>query len=271
MVITGCKLGIDAEEGSYAGLLFAQVDINGAETALRVRDTSKGPLQFTDCTLEGSDFAVQSMGQSPLMMQDVLLRGRVSLEAGGISATDCTFDSPKPQVVLGDSVYGAAFNGCNPAVACGIEQKSLLYANEAPSGMEKIERFNFMAAVKHPQPTRDALYVVNNDAGDDTLAFEKALVAAGGGTVFVPAGSYDISRPLLLPRGTELRGVSNSPHGTVTRGSLINIRTGKNEPDAAALFPSRRARGYADSPSTTPNRYTSKPTRQQAASMNIRL
>ncbi|MGE4286320.1 MAG: glycosyl hydrolase family 28-related protein [Phycisphaerae bacterium] len=239
MEITGCKLGIDAEEGSYAGLLFAQIDIIGAETALRVRGTSAGPIQLTDCTLEGSDFAVQSAGTSPLMVQDVTLRGRVSLEAGGISATDCIFDSPKPQVVLGDAAYGAAFNGSNPAVACAEKQKSHVYTNETPSGMKKAARFNFTATVKHPAPAREALYIVDNAAGDDTAAFENALAeaaSAGGGTVFVPAGSYDIRRPLVIPQGTELRGVSNSPHGTVTHGSLINIRTGKNEPDAAAFI-----------------------------------
>lgn len=56
---------------------------------------------------------------------------------------------------------------------------------------------------------------VPNDAGDDTTAIENALIACrevGGGTVFIPAGTYILSRrknetPILeIPANTTLRG-----------------------------------------------------------------
>ncbi len=46
---------------------------------------------------------------------------------------------------------------------------------------------------------------------DDTDAFEKAFAAAddnGGGVIFVPAGSYMLTRPLRIPRYTVIRGES---------------------------------------------------------------
>jgi hypothetical protein len=59
-------------------------------------------------------------------------------------------------------------------------------------------------------------------AADDTTAFTTALNQmsdAGGGTVFVPAGSYVIRGNLVIPFNVTLRGVNDGPHDSSTGGS----------------------------------------------------
>lgn len=70
---------------------------------------------------------------------------------------------------------------------------------------------------------------------DDTAAFQRALddaAAAGGGTVFVPAGTYRIERHLTVPPGTALVGIGRAPQSYSPRqpGSMLLAVEGAGKP-----------------------------------------
>ena len=71
---------------------------------------------------------------------------------------------------------------------------------------------------------------------DDTKAFQAAMNAAhsaGGGIVFVPAGSYRINGTLLIPRNVTLQGIFTAPPtvpwSNVQSGSVLLAFAGKGK------------------------------------------
>ena len=84
----------------------------------------------------------------------------------------------------------------------------------------------FGPATNHLAVVTDDAYGAKGDSTtDDTTAVKKAIaaVATGGGTVFFPPGEYRITSALTVPTGVELRGVSEGPHSTQTRGSILDV------------------------------------------------
>lgn len=69
-----------------------------------------------------------------------------------------------------------------------------------------------------PQPVRTDMFIdvtrspyaaLGNGTADDTFSIQQALSAAGaagGGTVYLPHGTYKVTAPLTVPDGVELRG-----------------------------------------------------------------
>lgn len=98
------------------------------------------------------------------------------------------------------------------------------------------------------RPRSDRLFVVTelpygakgDGHTDDTDAFEQALAdagAAGGGTVHVPAGRFVIRRPLVLPKGVELRGVYEQVHTAMpATASVLLLYSGKGETEGTPAF-----------------------------------
>lgn len=159
--------------------------------------------------------------------------------AGSVTVASSTFSASKPHIslaagVASASIYGNAYTG-TPTIA------------NASTGDIKINTSSTVGASVTPalstadpslgtyrKPSTASLFNVKaapyNAAGNgttnDTAAFQAALNAAGaagGGTVYVPAGRYNITGHLSVPAGVELRGVSDGPHhfGENPRGSVL--------------------------------------------------
>ena len=76
---------------------------------------------------------------------------------------------------------------------------------------------------------------------DSSEALQHALnaaAAAGGGYVMLDKGYYSVNRPLVVPQGVELCGVTVSAKhfGASARGSVLVTDYGKNDKDAQALI-----------------------------------
>lgn len=86
---------------------------------------------------------------------------------------------------------------------------------------------------------------VGDGTADDTKAFEDALAAAGnkgGGVVFAPAGTYKLTKHLIVPTGVTLRGDWNSPEvsGGEVEGTILAVYADKgveNGPSFLQLAP----------------------------------
>ncbi|VAX27647.1 hypothetical protein MNBD_IGNAVI01-1632, partial [hydrothermal vent metagenome] len=88
------------------------------------------------------------------------------------------------------------------------------------------------------RPATDDLFVVQDYGAladgitDNTDAFQAALEAArvnGGGTVYIPAGWYRLDGHITVPTGVELRGIWDTPHHTMSMGSVLLVYEGKND------------------------------------------
>ncbi|HQO36681.1 MAG TPA: glycosyl hydrolase family 28-related protein, partial [bacterium] len=91
---------------------------------------------------------------------------------------------------------------------------------------------------------------VGDGKTDSTRAIQNALDAAGengGGEVFLPVGNYVLESSVRIPSGVTLQGIWNAPHhSTITLGSALWIKHGKNQEDGPAaidLSPSSALRG----------------------------
>src|SRR5579871_2466181 len=62
-----------------------------------------------------------------------------------------------------------------------------------------------------------------NGVADDTQAIRSALAVAsnGGGTVYMPAGTYYVTGTLTIPPGVELRGSFDDNHETASNGTVL--------------------------------------------------
>ncbi|MBM6384921.1 MAG: hypothetical protein JSY10_13135 [Paenibacillus sp.] len=105
-----------------------------------------------------------------------------------------------------------------------------------------------------PKPgTRELFNVVsqpyladNTGNTDSSQAIQQALndaEAAGGGTVYMPAGIYRVEQALVVPTAVELRGNYDVPHHTIGNGTVIFTNYGENDPDADAFIQLEEAAG----------------------------
>lgn len=81
-------------------------------------------------------------------------------------------------------------------------------------------------------PTEDGYAVSNDGVGDSTAGIQKALndcYAAGGGTVYLPAGSYAISGTITIPPFVTLRGDWQDADRGTDYGTVIFVYTETNE------------------------------------------
>jgi hypothetical protein len=77
------------------------------------------------------------------------------------------------------------------------------------------------------------------NATDNTAAFQRAMNTArakGGGTVYVPGGSFRFSGNLIVPSGVELRGVFDVPHHTISWGSTLLPTAGRGAEDGTPFI-----------------------------------
>src|SRR5690606_32096305 len=83
---------------------------------------------------------------------------------------------------------------------------------------------------------RKAPYLAAGDGvTDDTASIQAALnaaAAAGGGTVYLPAGRYFVASHLSVGANVELRGASDGAHhyGTTPRGTVLLATEYPNQP-----------------------------------------
>ena len=107
-----------------------------------------------------------------------------------------------------------------------------------------------------PHPANNNLYnvraapynAVADGVTDATTPIQNALNdagAAGGGTVFVPAGIYKINTHLTVPAGVELRGAEDVPH-------RVERNTQNGGPAMGTIFYAVENKGVANPDTATP-------------------
>ncbi|MBQ0096893.1 MAG: poly(beta-D-mannuronate) C5 epimerase [Bacteroidales bacterium] len=160
----------------------------------------------------------------------------ISLNGGNALLTQCGFGSESGHIYLGEAAVSlgsvnSGFEGRIDVKNAGNAEERITFdpsrlIDPIPSkirtdipvqpkaGSDMVIRGNFHHASGY-----------NNDAPkvDVSLQIQKALdkLSHTGGTLYLPAGRYLVSKPITIPSGVELRGSWDVPHHTMGGGTAI--------------------------------------------------
>ena len=242
--LLGCKTGVEIEASAYAGYQFTRFNIQGAETGVLLEPSAQESTMFHTCSIEASGAALHCEGTNArvLMMSCDIQQGPIQMNQGYLSIINSDFaEATASQIELGNQVRGATILGNRFTGGARIVDNTdyPVTINHAPLAVDSLPAYDYRKPAATSQPAKTNLYVVTSPpfsaqadgVTDNTAAFSNALAAAsanGGGIVFVPAGSYRLNGTLTVPTGVELKGVFDTPNDTKTKGSLLNVYSGRN-------------------------------------------
>ncbi len=194
------------------------VQFNGVDfTGPIVSDGSDGVISFENCTFGNyNEYALK-------------------INRGNVLLTQSMFKKPTGHVLLGPDVntlksMNSGYNGKleikNDSKSAKVEIKNGKEYSFAPIPK------NVVTDIKvHPRPASSKVIKMdlaratgfnNNQPTEDVSAqLQNALnevKAAGGGTVYLPAGRYLVNNPIKVPSGVELRGTWDVQHHTQSGG-----------------------------------------------------
>ncbi|MGG6310430.1 glycosyl hydrolase family 28-related protein [Paenibacillus macerans] len=227
------SVAIHATEGFHSIAQFNTVAVGGNPKYGVVNDGS-GVLSFENSTFAGwSDagdgYAIAANAGSLLLGQSSFAKADRHVRLGaGAQVLKAINSGQGGRLEVADESNGAEVL---------IRQDESLTLETLPQGVET-------DAQALSKPTTARLFDVTalpygadrEGAADAADAVQRALDdarAAGGGTVYLPAGTYRIDRPLVVPTGVELRGSWDVPHHTIGGGSVIFTNYGENLDDEA--------------------------------------
>lgn len=214
-----------AEKDANAVYFFndfkTSVQFNGGDfTGPVVSDGSNGVISFESCTF--SDYSEYAL----------------RINNGNVLLTQCDFKKPAGHVLLGTNMntLKSVNSGYNGKLDIKNNSKS---ANVEISNGKKYSFDPIPKNIKtnisvYPKPASN--YVLkavlpgatgfNNDqpTKDVSAEFQTALnavKAAGGGTLYLPAGRYLVDNPVKIPSGVELRGSWDVQHHTQSGGTAL--------------------------------------------------
>ncbi len=248
---TDCGTALLVERLNGIGLSATGCSFDATETAVHGPAAFSTIAQFNACTLSsGTGTPVLLEGPGTLTFQGCTFggsaRGAIDARQGAVTAMDCDFREPGPHFRLAKAVrcariLGNRFEG-EPRIV-----------NEAARGDVQVAHSDLGCArpdvsphpaPPDPRPANRELFVVSDfgaspEVEDNTAGFAAALEAAGaagGGTVYVPAGRYRFAGHLTVPTGVELRGVFDVPHHTQSGGSVLLPTEGRGEAEGTPFI-----------------------------------
>lgn len=250
MTFTRCKTGVAISSANTVGLMFSHINTVNCETAIGVDPNTSGVAQFHTCNINASKNAIiidQSASTRLLFLQSLVSKGKIDIGGGVFTATDCDINNEIPQISFRKTGCGI-ITGNRFAVAAQIENSSIFNSiiDHTPLSMAKQSSFSEISP-EDKKPSRIAMYLATaapcnakaDGMTDNTSAIQSALNQAqndGGGIVFLPPGKYKVLGTLTIPSDVELRGavdVSTTPTGP---GSVLEVYSGKNEPNGTPFL-----------------------------------
>ncbi len=244
MHIKNCDTGIYVQAVNPYGLLFSNSTF-GAEkggTAVYFYKDFKTSTQFNGVDFtgpivsDGSDGVISFEGCTFGNYSDYALK----VNSGNVLLTQCDFKKPGGHVFLGTSVNtlqsinsGYKNKPVSPAYTSKLEIKNDSKSAKVEINNNKDYLFapipkNIVTNIKvYPKPLSNNLLKVdlpratgyNNDRPTEDVSAKlqmalNKLKAAGGGTLYLPAGRYLVDNPVKVPSGVELRGTWDVQHYT---------------------------------------------------------
>ena len=265
--ISGCGTALEVDVLNQVGFSAYRCTFAGAERALDCTERFDSVVQFYACAFTGG--AVENRGTGVMTFQACdLTAGRLASERGLLTALACRLG----EVRLGRDVVRVrllGFDGKRARVENNAAGGDVVIDARALPSVADDRPVRWLPTAK-PRPKADALFAVSEfgaspEKEDNAAAFQAALdlaAAKGGGTVYVPAGLYTFRHDITVPTGVELRGCSDVPHHTVSKGAVLMAVHGKGNEEGTpfvSLKPGAGLRGltfwYPEQPLKKPVPY----------------
>ncbi|MHB1455969.1 MAG: glycosyl hydrolase family 28-related protein [Armatimonadota bacterium] len=255
-VLFGCSLldcgtALRLEVVAIYGLGVTGCRFSGKDYAVFAPNTFTGTVQFNSCTFdsEGQN-AVRSEGTGTMTFRNCDLKSwkdaAIDSQGGTLSVMTCNFAKRGKHIQLGEAskraiILSNTFKG-KPLIV-NLSKESDLQVSHARIKSEKPDISLLPTAPDYIPATRK-LFVVTDygaspDVQDNTSAFRNALDAArkaGGGTVYVPAGTFRFAGNITVPSGVELRGSFDIAHHTICAGSALLPTEGRGNADGTPFI-----------------------------------
>lgn len=261
------QIGLRLENANGIGFAITGSTINASAgsqpVCVRVDPDFTSIAQFNACSFGGTPTAavLQAEGATGrLTFQNCRFENRdqsaaLTLHSGSTAILDCEFLQPKSHLYFGEAVTSAQIldNSFTDSLQMANQSQGEVFVTPENLNLPKLTVPPHPLAGE-PRPATDDLFGVadfgalGDGQTDDTPAFQAALNAAGqsGGTVYVPAGWYNIPGHLEVPAGVELRGIWDVPHHTISAGTVLLVTEGAGNPSGTpfiSLEPGAGVRG----------------------------
>lgn len=219
---------IYATEGFHSIVQFNTVTVGGSPSSAVVSEGS-GVLSFENSSFENwndgaGGYAIELKGGSLILGQSEFAKpGRHVRLTGAVQTVNAVNSGRDGTLDVANESAGAEVN----------------VTQDARYALETLPAVASTDAAERPKPATRQLFDATaapyradrNGGADASSAIQQALDAAGaagGGTVYLPAGVYRVDSPLTVPSGVELRGSWDVPHHTIGGGSVLFTRYGEN-------------------------------------------
>lgn len=254
--------GITVRYYENATIVISATQFSGGKAGFWSDKTGGYNINFNDCTFQNwSDYAIR-MEDGSLTLSNSIVTG---------NKTPLYFAENTDQAVM----LGNSF--ATSAVVTGdgwSDTDSRITRDDTSTDIPNTPDYDY-TYVSDVEPATDKLFNVmdygavsggdtkNPPSQDSSVAFQMALnaaKAAGGGTVYVPAGIYRLNSGVVVPTGVELRGSFESAHygngtyrgshlyafgdkGNVNGTPLITLEKGAGVKGFTVFYPEQ---GYSD-------------------------
>ncbi|MEX2370186.1 MAG: glycosyl hydrolase family 28-related protein [Bacteroidales bacterium] len=197
------------------------VQFNGVEfTGPVVSDGSDGVISFESCTFsQYNEYALR-------------------INNGNVLLTQSDFNKPAGHVLLGPDVHTLKSVNSGYNRKLDIENNSTSARVEINNGdaylFDPIPGNIRTNIETHPRPASGNVlkadlpmaFGFNNDQPEEDVSAQlqqalNTVKAAGGGTLYLPAGRYLVNQPVTIPSGVELRGSWDVQHHTQSGGTAL--------------------------------------------------
>ncbi|MCR2807056.1 S-layer homology domain-containing protein [Paenibacillus soyae] len=262
--IRDCNVALKIEGVNDFGLLVTdsrfEAGVGPNPTAIYATSGFRSIAQFSGVTVGGTTHhAVVNEGSGVLSFENSVFGGwddeaggyAIAAKSGSLILGGTEFAKPDRHLLLEGSVstvnaINSGFEG-ELAVQNDSEAAVLNVHQDARYELERLPEIGALDLAEQPKPATRQLFNVgaepyNADRTgviDASDAIGQALAdaeAAGGGTVYMPAGVYRVEQPFTVPSGVELRGNYDVPHHTIGNGTVIFTSYGENDPDGEAFI-----------------------------------
>lgn len=252
--ITDCNIAFDVVYTNAIGYSFTDISLSNCKYGLKFGEDFMASCEITNLKFSGIcsvpiEVNSKKNGKITVTNSDFgatdIFNYAVTVKYGNISLQQCSFSQNKKHVYIAGTAGSVSVLGCN------FPDSADIYRSSGKENFIKIDSspLNLPVSVyKHAYrrtvPTAASMDVYDvSDYGaesgkDSTAAFKSALSDAKntGGTVYIPQGEFYVNEPLVVPSGVELRGIYDVPTHSVTKGSVICTRYGKNNEAATAFI-----------------------------------
>ena len=255
LVTRNVQYGIYTTNVNAPGLQITHSDISASVEGVHYEVDGLQTLVATATTFRDAPIGIHTLSKTShgVSLTDCTFRNwdryALYMEGGHLTTDDNRFEDDKPAIKLEATVSQALLSGntfAAPETALTAADTTLVQRDDTAKVAPCVPDYTFTPAETRSAAT-DRLFLVTDygaQAGgvrDCTAAFQEALTAAGeagGGTVYIPGGTYRLNGSLTVPSGVELRGSFDGAHygNSTFNGTHLYVYGGKNDQTAAPLI-----------------------------------